>query len=144
MTEHDNTRRDLLRIAGTTTLFGFGTTTVSAESSEAQSPSDSHTLPYDIVVLNNSGQRFHISIAVHRKTGSDEKTVFTQNNELDPAAKHQARLGLSKGTYVIEVTRGDSTTTTTWHVPEDGIPEWNAVSVSMTPSNEIKIQEIEV
>lgn len=148
MAKNDITRRNLLQVAGTTTLFGFSSTAVAAENTESQSQSNSHGLPYDIIVLNNSGQQSQFSISLYEGTEAGEKrserAVVAQNNRLDVAGNSQGRLNLMKGTYVIEVAGGDSTARKKWYVPEGGVPKWNALSISLTPSNEIKIQEIEV
>lgn len=145
MTEPNTTRRDLLRVAGTTTVFGFGNNSVAAEDSPSQSSSDGHGVPYDAVVTNNNGQKSDISLTIYDDAGADgKKAVFGRRNELDSATKRRERLDLSKGTYTVKATYRGSTTTTTWYVPEGGIPEWNALSVSVTPSNDIKLREIEV
>lgn len=148
MPNHDNTRRELLRIAGATTFLGLGGTATAAESSESLPDSTDDELSYDIVVLNNSGQPADVSVSVYEGTDAGEKrnenAVLSRKNRLGSASMREGRLGLSKGTYVIEVTRGDSTATTTWRVPAGGIPKWNALAVSLTPSGRIKLQEEEV
>lgn len=143
----ENTRRELLRIAGSTTLLGFAGN-VAATEGEQTAAAEAHELSYDLVVQNNSGQRGELTVSVYEADGSNEKRTETpalaRSAQLEHAGASRGFLDLSEGTYVVEATQGDSSATTTWYVPEGGVPEWNALSVMSVPSGDIKIREQEV
>lgn len=144
----DNTRRDVLKLAGTTAALGFAgsasATRIDGESSAAASPApEEFTLPYDVRVRNNAGEDATVSLSVE---GAAADPLVDGRRLPAQATAAVETLQVPGGeAYTVEVTLGDGTAASyDWGVPEGGVPDWMGLEIHVRSGGRVRFYPAEI
>jgi hypothetical protein len=146
---NDNTRRDVLKLAGTTAALGFAgsasATRTDGESSATASRSpDEFTLSYDVRVRNNAGEDTTVSLSVD---GTDDANPLLDGRRLPAGATAVVETLRVPGgeAYTVEVTLEDGTTASyDWGVPDGGVPDWMGLEIHVRSGGRVRFYAAEI
>lgn len=149
-------RRDVLRYSTATatglSLLSGKTLALEANDQRSEIEPDSHELAYDLSVINNSKSERTVEVIFFPKSPTDPTftTTYSLQGLNDPAVKMSSTTRFRKsldisgsGTYEVRVRLPTGATdSTTVGVTEDGISRAEAVTIYVTPEEEIEVNTV--